>query len=59
VDGTVHGVWTLRGGTLTIKLFETLTGDQEAAVLDEGAAVLGFAGGNDIRLIRDAQPPVN
>jgi hypothetical protein len=52
VDGFVRGVWRHRAGTLTITLFEDLTGEQEAAVLAEGRALLDFAGGDDIELVR-------
>jgi hypothetical protein len=52
VDGAVRGAWTYRAGTLTVTLFEELTGEQEAAVHAEGAAVLAFAGGGTIEIQR-------
>ncbi len=43
VDGRVRGVWKLRAGRLTVRVFTPLTGAEEAAVRAEGAALLGFA----------------
>jgi hypothetical protein len=52
VDGTVRGVWIVRGGTLTVTLFEKLTAGQEAAVEAEGSALLDFAGGERVEIRR-------
>ena len=43
VDGRVRGIWKLRAGRLEIRTFRALTGDEEAAVRAEGAALLAFA----------------
>ncbi len=43
VDGRVRGIWKLRAGQLTVRTFAPLTGDEEAAVRAEGAALLRFA----------------
>ncbi|MGJ6966696.1 winged helix DNA-binding domain-containing protein [Streptosporangium sp. G11] len=57
VDGFVHGLWSVkrdRGtATLVVRLFEPLSGEDEAAVTEEGARLLRFAApdadGHDIR----------
>lgn len=57
VDGFVHGLWSVkrdRGtATLVVRLFEPLSGRDEAAVTEEGARLLRFAApdadGHDIR----------
>ncbi len=55
VDGFVRGLWSLRGGTLTIKLFAPLRPADEDAVTAEGGRLLSFAaageGSHDIRFV--------
>jgi len=51
VDGMVRGLWRVRDGALEVRLFASLSGAEEAAVHEEGAALLRLAGagGGDIR----------
>ncbi|MEU4540849.1 winged helix DNA-binding domain-containing protein [Streptosporangium sp. NPDC023825] len=57
VDGFVRGLWNVRRdrgtATLVVRLFEPLSGQEEAAVTEEGARLLRFAapdaGDHDIR----------
>ncbi|MFL6110651.1 MAG: DNA glycosylase AlkZ-like family protein, partial [Catenulispora sp.] len=46
VDGMVGGLWKIKAGVLTIRLFGPLSPDQESAVQAEAAALLSFAAGN-------------
>ena len=44
VDGVVRGLWKVRAGVLEVRLFAALSRAERAAVVDEGAALLGLWG---------------
>ncbi|GAA2634369.1 winged helix DNA-binding domain-containing protein [Actinomadura fulvescens] len=60
VDGFVQGVWTVRGGTLTVAPFRPLRDEDAEAVLAEAERLRAFIGGEPaIDFVEDGSAPIN
>ncbi|MEU5883716.1 winged helix DNA-binding domain-containing protein [Spirillospora sp. NPDC047279] len=60
VDGFVAGVWTVRGGTLTVAPFRPLPDADAEAVLAEAEALRAFVGGDlTVDFVADGSAPIN